>query len=432
MSEQTRSSCFCADFELAETASGELTIRHCPSSIYLHSRRDPWHEACHIVSQWTREPIHSLVIWGLGLGYVAEALHRKLGDRTSMWLVETHPELVALAKQVHPQWRIWRSGKVTIMATRSLARLRDFLARIPSSAAIRINASSQALQRWEGGALAGVLENLTLPFKNTQAYAALVQDQERANLPYLTHCRYVNELFDKWQGEPVIVMGAGPSLTETLKCLVQLPDKPRILASNGALPALAKWGVQADLAICIESRSSAKRDVERANYTGPLVVFPCVNHELLRDYKGLLYLAFPEELGEEIEHGLASGVGTVMAPALDLAVKMGGNPILLAGLDLAWGDTLYVGGVERTTTSPRATVRASSVSGHTAWTSAAFASFASGLARILDCRKHADPNLRVFDLKTAGLQIPGTIPWRPEQLSKLIDLQEIHSSSSFL
>ncbi|MFH1009967.1 MAG: 6-hydroxymethylpterin diphosphokinase MptE-like protein [bacterium] len=430
MSKQNCPACFCADFELVETASGEPTIWHRPSNIFLHSRRDPWHEAGHIVSDWTREPIHSLVLWGLGLGYVAEALHRKLGERTSLWIIETHPELVALAKQVHPQWQIWQSGKVAVVATRSLKRLQDFLAQIPATAAIQICASSQALQRWEGGDLAGILESLTLPCKNSQAHASFVQAQGQANAPYLARCRYIGELFHKWRGEPVLVLGAGPSLTETLKHLVQMPQRPRLLASNGALPVLTKWGIRPDLALCIESRVSAKRDIERADYMGPLVIFPSVNHELLREFKGPLYLAFPQESNEATESALASGVGTVMAPALDLAAKMGGNPILLAGLDLAWEDTLYAGGVERATAAPQALLRAETISGHMTWTSAAFASFASGLARILDNLRNTHPNLRIFDLKTAGLRIPGAIPWRPEQLSKLISLQEIHSSPS--
>ncbi len=420
-------SSFCADFELLQTASDEPTIWHRSSGIYLHSRRDPWHEANRIVDDWMKESSASLVLWGLGLGYVAEAMCERVAEHQFLWIVETHPELCSLAKQTHPHWRIWHDERVFIIATQSLKRLQDAIAGIPATTEIRIHAPTQALQRWEGEPLAELLEGLTLPMKNSRAQASFMKSQTEANAPYLTRCRDVTELFHSWMNEPVLVLGAGPSLTEVLKNLMQLPQRPRILASNGALPVLARWNIRPDLAICIESRSSAKKDIEGAEYLGPLVVFPSANHELIREFKGMLYLAFPDEPGKETESALASGVGTVMAPALDLAVRMGGNPILLAGLDLAWEDDLYAGGAERNAPTPQAVVRATGISGRTIWTSPAFASFASGLARIIERLKDANPHLRIYDLKTTGLRIPGTISWLPEELPKLLSHSETFS-----
>jgi hypothetical protein len=430
MHDQDSQFSFAVDFEVISAASGEPTLFHRPSGIYLHSRRDPWREAHRIADDWTKESSVNLLLWGLGLGYIAESLCQKLGEHQSLWIIETRPELYSLAQQAHPQWRVWNDEKVSIIATQSLKRLRDAIEEIPATTEIRIHPASQALLRWEGGHLAELLESVSLPVKNSQAHASLLKSQTEANTPCLARCRDVSELFHNWTNEPVLVLGAGPSLTQTLKHLVHMRHRPRILASNGTLPVLAKWNIRPDLAICIESRASAKRDIDRAEYVGRLVVFPSVNHELMRDFKGTLYLAFPDRAENETESALASGVGTVMAPALDLAAKMGGNPILLAGLDLAWRDDLYAGGAERNGATPQAVVRATAISGRTIWTSPAFASFAAGLARIIERLKKANPHLHIHDLKNSGLQIAGTIPCAPEQLPKLIAFQEVHSSSS--
>jgi hypothetical protein len=172
------------------------------------------------------------------------------------------------------------------------------------------------------------------------------------------------------------------------------------------------------------------KDIQKANYMGSLVVFPSVNHDLLREFEGVLYLAFPEQQNESRDNTLASGVGTVMAPALDLAAKMGGNPILLAGLDLGWEKGLYAPGAMRERSIPQTSVRATAVSGHSFWTSPAFAAFAAGLARIIENLKTANPRLRIYDIKTSGLQIVGATPWPPEKLSQLIPLRETEFSLS--
>jgi len=421
---------FLTEFELEDTSIGEPTVRHRPSGICLHSLRDPWHEAKKIALDWSNGDASDILIWGFGLGYVAQALLQFLTEKSRLWIVETHPELCTLAKQAHPNWTIWQDRRVTITATQSLQKLQDFLGDIPPAAEVRIHAPSQALLRWEGGRLAEILEAVTLPMKNSRARASIFQRQAEANAPYLSRCRPVSELFNRWSDEPVLVMGAGPSLVRVLEEIARWPKRPRMIAANGALPVLANWGICPDVAVCIEARPSARRDIQKANFAGPLVVFPAVNHDVLRAYQGSLYLGFPEDPSATRENTLAAGVGTVMAPALDLAAKMGGNPILLAGLDLGWKEGLYAPGAMRERSSPQASVRATAVSGHSFWTSPAFAAFAAGLARIIENLKTANPRLRIYDMKTSGLQIVGATPWPPEKLSQLVPLQEIEFSLS--
>jgi len=421
---------FLTEFELEDTSIDEPTVRHRPSGIYLHSLRDPWHEAERIALDWSNGDASDILIWGLGLGYVAQALLQFLTEKSRLWIVEMHPELCTLAKQVHPNWTIWQDRRVTIIATQSLQKLHDFLSEVPLAAEVRTHAPSQALLRWEGGRLAEILEAVTLPMKNSRARASIFQNQAEANAPYLSRCRPVSELFNRWSDEPVLVMGAGPSLVQVLEEIARWPKRPRMIAANGALPVLANWGICPDVAVCIEARPSARRDIQKANFAGPLVVFPSVNHDLLREFEGSLYLGFPEDSPSPRENTLAAGVGTVMAPALDLAAKMGGNPILLAGLDLGWKEGLYAPGAMREHTSPQMSVRATAVSGHSFWTSPAFAAFAAGLARIIENLKTANPRLRIYDVKTSGLQIVGATPWPPEKLSQLVPLQETEFSLS--
>jgi hypothetical protein len=424
MSEKSNVASFLAAFELRGTRVGEPIVRHEPSGIFLHSRQDPWGEAKEIAREWATGCDCDTVLWGLGLGYVAQALLRELPKGRQLWIIETHPELYTLAKRAHPSWELWQDDRVSIVATQSVQRLQSFLAGIPGASMVRVHAPSQALLRWEGGSLAEILESVSLLWKSSRAHAPVLQSQAEANTPYLSRCREVADLFRSWEDEPILVLGAGPSLSCVLDEVVRLAQRPRMIASNGALPVLAKRRIVPDLAICIESHSSALRDVQESGFAGPLVVFPTVNHELLATYEGPLHLAYPEEPGKADKCTLASGVGTVMAPALDLAAKMGGNPILLAGLDLGWDKNLYADGAMRTGATPQASVRTIAVSDRTLWTSPAFAAFAAGLARIIAHLKASNPRLQIYDLKSSGVRISGAIPWAPEKLSELVAMKE--------
>lgn len=425
MSEQSFCMNLLAEFAIEETPSHEPTVRHVPSDIYLHSTRDPVHEANRIARSWIKNVTKDIVLWGLGLGYIARALLKHLPAESRLWIIETHPELRALAENAHPFWRLWHDSRADFIVSQSVRRLQDFLARIPKEAQVWVHAPTMTLLRWEGGPLCEILESVTLPLKNSQAYSQIVLSQVEANASYLSRCKDVRELFSTWKDEPVLILGAGPSLTRVLDEIVHMSQKPRMIASNGALPALSQRGITPDLAMCIESRSSAHRDIERADYTGPLVIFPAVNHELLRDYSGALYLAFPSAEADTEKNELVSGVGTVMVPALDLAAKMGGNPILLAGLDLGWGKNLYAEGVMREQSSPLASVRTTSVSGNTFWTSPAFAAFGAGLGRMIENIRTANPQILIYDLKTSGMKIPGAITWPPEKISELLPFNEL-------
>ena len=416
---------FLTDFLIENSSTSEPTVCHLPSGITLHSGRDPWREANDMASEWTREHVDNIMLWGFGLGYVAEALLNRLNNETRLWIIEIHPELAALAKQLHPSWELWNDERVKMFSTQSARILHTFFNEIPSNARVCIHAPSQALLRWNGGKLSEILESLTLPVKNSRTDGIFIEAQREANAPYLTRCKAISELFHLWNNEPVLILGAGPSLASVLDDIDSSPQRPRMIASNGALPVLANRGIMPDIAVCIESRKSAFIDIEKSDFTGPLVVFPAVNHELLRTFKGTLYLAVPSEEPESREENtLISGAGTVMAPALDLASKLGGNPLLLAGLDLGWGENFYAAGANRNRTKPQASVRATDIAGRTFWTSPAFAAFGAGIARIVEQLHVANPNLRIYDVKSSGLRISGTTPLSPERLSELLLSQQ--------
>ena len=433
MSKQYAASEFSTDFLIENSSTCEPTVCHVPSNITLHSTRDPWREASDIASDWTREHADNILLWGFGLGYVAQALLNLMETNTRLWVIEIHPELVALSKRRHPSWELWQDKRLTIFSTQSARKLQAFFNEIPSDACVCIHAPSQALLRWNGGKLSEILESLTLPVKNSRGNGRVVESQREANTSYLGRCKDVSELFQIWKDEPILILGAGPSLLHVLDEIDSCPQRPRMIASNGALPVMIKRGITPDIAICIESRESALKDIEEAAYTGPLVVSPAVNHDLLRTFKGSLYLAtLCEETENAQRNSLTSATGTVMAPALDLAAKMGGNPLLLAGLDLGWEENFYATGANRSRTTPQASVRATDVSGRTFWTSPAFTAFGAGLTRLIEQLQSENPDLHIYDLKSSGLRISGTTPLSPQRLPELLSANQSYSVMSSL
>jgi Protein of unknown function DUF115 len=155
-----------------------------------------------------------------------------------------------------------------------------------------------------------------------------------------------------YKGVPAFIIGAGPSLDKNVAELAKAHKKGIIFATNSSALALAKHGVTPHLICCLESIDASPRlntlpflnDVIRAyslsahpntlrSGTGPLMPF---------------YEALPQYVGPLESLTGRSGVavcGSVSTAAFSLAQKLGCDPIVLVGQDLAFTDgATYAGG----------------------------------------------------------------------------------------
>lgn len=157
-----------------------------------------------------------------------------------------------------------------------------------------------------------------------------------------------------WQGVPIAICAAGPSIARQKQALIQHKDRFLILSAGTGVNVLEQMGIEPNLAILIDpfraqfSRFVLVHNPEiahaagwRANYraleclSGPRILLPCANaYPLAHDWW--------QVLGHEpvvFDEGY-----NVVAASLSMCNRMGGELIGILGVDLAFEHDMHYAG----------------------------------------------------------------------------------------
>lgn len=143
------------------------------------------------------------------------------------------------------------------------------------------------------------------------------------------------------QQKPVIIVAAGPSLNKQLPFLRANQDLFTILAVDTVWPILNKNGIIPDVILGIDSRSLSSWPINGLHPQTQLVVETGCSPELVWSHNANHAFTYANELiynclsklDCHADH-LSTG-GSVATSAFELACRMGANPIVLIGQDLA-------------------------------------------------------------------------------------------------
>lgn len=155
-------------------------------------------------------------------------------------------------------------------------------------------------------------------------------------------------LIGKFPSVPAIICGAGPSLAKNIDLLAKLKDKALIFAGGTAMNALNANGTMPHFGVGIDPNSEQlTRIIMNKAYDVPFFYRSRMYHGALDLVSGdRLYISgnagydladyFDKEIGivpTDVEEGC-----NVINMSLSIAEKMGCNPIILVGVDLAYSD----------------------------------------------------------------------------------------------
>ncbi|OCR24696.1 motility accessory factor Maf-2 [Pseudomonas syringae] len=165
----------------------------------------------------------------------------------------------------------------------------------------------------------------------------------------------VAELFGSQSGREFYVIGTGPSLEQHFEKLLAVrgqAQRPLFICVDTAYRPLIAQGIVPDLVVTIDQRIS-DRHLPAADTAGiRLVYLPLSNPQVISAWQGDRYVGFSPspvyaQLRQRVQRGILAAGGSVIHPAVDLAVKMGATQITLFGVDFAypmnkshagWGD----------------------------------------------------------------------------------------------
>lgn len=228
------------------------------------------------------------------------------------------------------------------------------------------------------------------------------------------------QLFATHTGEPVFVIATGPSLEqhfEALRSIRSQHARPLFICVDTAYRPLMAQGIKPDVVVSIDQRISLQHLPADDSAGTALVYMPLVDPVVLSGWEGKRYVAYSaspvfRELREQLPRAELHVGGSVIHPAVDLAVKMGAARVTLFGADFAFPNNKTHAGWSDGDLGPQlGASRHWVLDGHgqRVKTQLNFRSYLCELERYIAARPHVE----FYNSSRAGAMITGTI-FHPE------------------
>ena len=171
------------------------------------------------------------------------------------------------------------------------------------------------------------------------------QNQTLRNIPQIIRNPGVQSLFGRFAGLPALVVGAGPSLDYAIPYIKKMNNRFVVICVGRALLRYMRLvRIPPHLVVTGDGQQLVKSHFQLTSPNLP-VVASCFSHpEVLRDLDRLFFMemdamGLPEWLGEKIgPRGEIFAGGNVSTAGLSLAVALGCNPVLMAGVDFSYAE----------------------------------------------------------------------------------------------
>lgn len=333
------------ELEFETARSGAPTARR--GGHYLHSRYDPSREAQRLAGKIASVPGDCVVIFGFGLGYVAEAIASSDPER-DLLIVERDPAMLKAALSSRDLSALLRSSRSRFL----IAPGPDEFTRILSGQGCRrpISLGTPSATESDRSYYGSIEEARKRYLERRQVNSNTLRRFGRrwirnlaANVNILAQARGVSELYGRFAGIPALVCAGGPSLDAVLQHLPAIRERALIIAVDTAVRPLVQAGVEPDFVIVVDPQYWNTRHLDNLDLRRSYVVGESSTHprafRILRRPVFLCSSLFP--LGGHLEKirgnfGALGTGGSVATSAWDFARRLGSAPVFLAGLDLGY------------------------------------------------------------------------------------------------
>ena len=341
----------------AKNGAPTLKIKLQDKEVFIHSAYDPQKEARRWAGEVTVQPGDMLNVFGFGMGYHIIELVKKVPADANIIIIEPNPAHLNLAMAHLPLADLMTRENVHLVLGEDIPALkRAFIRFVDLYRLDRVKTASYLpLTRTCADAFQPffqtVYDQLLIQYVNISTvlfYSFQWTKNFFANLKDTFINPGVASLFGKLAGKPAILVSAGPSLTKNVHLLEKARDKAFILCVGSALRVLLNRGIQPDLVLSVDGSEANFRHFQNLpEHRLPLVFDPVLHYGIVENYRGPKFIALCSDLVLKTmnffireEKGFLKVGPSVANVSLDLLRKMGADPIIFIGQDLA-----YTGGV---------------------------------------------------------------------------------------
>ncbi len=336
-------------FELIQNKNGEYNLLK--NSIPLHSLAGAQEEAQKIADkiQDISEKNTVRIVWGLGLGYLADEFISK--SNGTVIIFEPDIELLRIVFEIVEFEENLKKPNVFLTNNPDkLLKMLDILADKDTKITISFLSSYLSLYKNEIYKTAGFVEKTRgekqANINTINKLGAIATINTLANTEKIINAPLVSSLKDIYKDKTALIASAGPSLRENIETIKKYREKFILFAVGPSLKLLCQNSIEPDF-LCIAESLDTSAQIEGINLENINLIFEPFSHSYLWNLKTknkFLYFSRDNFLNDWLANVLDINIsdnktiGTVSYLALSSAKTMGFKKIILCGQDLAFKD----------------------------------------------------------------------------------------------
>jgi hypothetical protein len=319
-------------------------------SLRVHSRGDPFRESERMIQNMDPSAFDCIVVLGFGFAYHLELLLERLSPAGTLLVIERHGEMVKRAMENRDLTFLFGDERFALLVNPGSREVAEELKKHSTRrVTILLHRGSAALstdyyekaREWVRSHLSMKEVNIATLARFERIWGANIA----RNLASFISSAGVGAFYGQFKGMTAIVIGAGPSLEDSIPHLRRLQEKCVVVAVDTVYSYLMERGVEPHFCLSVDPQVINARYFEGAPAGRTVLVFePTVHPAALRFFPGRAVstgVAF-ELLGwiermtgrkGEITHG-----GSVSTNAADMAHRLGVDRVVLVGQDLSFPD----------------------------------------------------------------------------------------------
>lgn len=321
-----------------------------------NSKYNPIGEAKKIIEKKYKKHFFHILI-GVGAGYAAEELFRKMDAKESMLIVEPNVELLLKLTEVRKLEQMLSDDRVSVISGIQFESLEEFLGAIVYKYNNRIEVIispnyETIYPSYSKSILEKIKEILMIQVVNKNTMKNFVEMWQE---------NFIENLFDgiasipfsrltKSLSCPIIIVSGGPSLIKQLPLIKEKRKNMFLLCAGSTINTLLKNEIVPDAIVSVDGGFENYKHFENLGKINvPLFFTPKIHKDILKQYKGKKIVfsdkaetQYNELLNNYVENevGEVYGGPSVANYCLDIAVQLTTGPICLIGQDLAYTNNL--------------------------------------------------------------------------------------------
>ncbi|MDI6786409.1 MAG: DUF115 domain-containing protein [bacterium] len=332
----------------SRTNNPTLSIKNKNKEIFLHSKYDPKKEAQRQLSSQQLNPGNKVILFGCGLGYLIPEILSAILPKGNLIIIEPNYAVFKMALKLIDFRSFLSSPNIVFIVSDKLEIISHNLCQIlknsSSDTKVIIHQPTLEIIPASLANIEELLKNIILSRKSSKVFASTLAKNLNLNIKYIIKSIGIKNLFNKYLNLPIFVISAGPSLDNCTNYLSRIQEYAILISVGTALSPLLNNKITPDFVVITDCQEFVFNQFSNhLNKKIPLIFIPTAYPKVIEQYQGTKIIALIKDeffsknlvdlrqLKGEIETG-----GSVATASLDIAIRMGGNPIIFIGQDLSY------------------------------------------------------------------------------------------------